>query len=244
MRSDDPTALSRLFHLNSEPWANEAADPNAPFLQKTKNYPDAPRTALPPTEPGRVATLAAARRSERAFADKPLPLAALASLLQAGYGALGPDPMGDGRSFLRRPTPSAGGLYPLDLYVLARNAEGVGSGAHHFDPVGDALAAIRPDPWEDMAARAFISWREAATAAAIILIGADFMRTQPKYGARGYRFVLLEAGHVAQNICLAAEEAGLATLCLGGFYDSVLNGWIGLDGEREAIVYAIAVGPK
>ena len=76
----------------------------------------------------------------------------------------------------------------------------------------------------------------------VIFVAAQFQRTLAKYGPRGYRYVLLEAGHVAQNLCLLAEERGLTTLCIGGFRDAKVNGWLGIDGMREAVVYGVAVG--
>jgi SagB-type dehydrogenase family enzyme len=76
----------------------------------------------------------------------------------------------------------------------------------------------------------------------VIVLSANFGRTLKKYGARGYRYVLLEAGHVAQNICLTAAELGLGSLCVGGYRDRGLNHALGLDGQHEAVVYCIGVG--
>ena len=73
-------------------------------------------------------------------------------------------------------------------------------------------------------------------------LSAVFARTLKKYGPRGYRYILLEAGHCAQNLCLLAAERGLATLCLGGFQDTKLNRLLGLDGTTEAVVYCQGVG--
>ena len=69
-----------------------------------------------------------------------------------------------------------------------------------------------------------------------------FGRSQKKYGTRGYRYVLLEAGHSAQNVCLRAAELGLGSLCMGGFEDARLNRMLGLEPAREGVVYAVAVG--
>jgi SagB-type dehydrogenase family enzyme len=77
---------------------------------------------------------------------------------------------------------------------------------------------------------------------ALIFLTAVFPRTMTKYGPRGYRYVLLEAGHVAQNICLLAAERKLATLCMGGFRDSYINELLKLRSPSEGTVYAMAVG--
>ena len=76
----------------------------------------------------------------------------------------------------------------------------------------------------------------------VIVLAAVFTRSQKKYGPRGYRYTLLEAGHAGQNICLRAAELGLSTLCMGGFVDSALNALIGLDVPREGAVYTLAAG--
>jgi SagB-type dehydrogenase family enzyme len=69
-----------------------------------------------------------------------------------------------------------------------------------------------------------------------------FRRTQKKYGPRGYRYILLEAGHCGQNFCLKAAELGLSTLCMGGFVDSGLNMMLGLQQKEEGVVYTVAAG--
>jgi SagB-type dehydrogenase family enzyme len=79
-------------------------------------------------------------------------------------------------------------------------------------------------------------------AAALLVVTAVFPRTQFKYGQRGYRFALLEAGHVVQNVLLAAADLGLPALPLGGFYDRRLDAIVGADGLDEASVYSVALG--
>ncbi len=239
---DDPTSLSRLFHLNSEPWLNEEAYRAAPYVQEARSYPDAPRTRLPAAPDGAVQALAARRRSVRAFAPAPLPLATLAAMLRATYGVLGPDPMQGGGHFLRRAVPSAGGLYPLELYLLVNRVEGVAPGIYHFDAIGEALEQVSDANWRSGAAEIFYTWPFVEDAPVILCLGAVFGRAQKKYGPRGYRYILLEAGHAAQNLCLAAVEAGLDTLCMGGYRDMALNRLIGLEPPAEGVVYSVALG--
>lgn len=239
---NDTTGLSRLFHLNSEPWLNEKPGGNAPFTQKTKSYPDAARIVLPSTDEGAIDKLAASRRSQRAFQDAPMALGDLAALLRSGYAALGPDPLGKGPQHLRRPVPSAGGLYPLEVYALVRNVAGLAKGIYHYEAVGDALELVFEGPWEDQAKEGFLTWSFVEHAPVIVCISAVFERTQSKYGPRGYRYILLEAGHVVQNMCLAATDLDLSSLCMGGYRDGVLNRLTSLDGLNEAIVYTVALG--
>jgi SagB-type dehydrogenase family enzyme len=88
-------------------------------------------------------------------------------------------------------------------------------------------------------------YREPATACAVFLtVTATFWRTRFKYGLRGYRFALLEAGHVVQNALFAATSLGLAAVPLAGFYDSRMDALLGLDGVEESTLYAVAIGPE
>lgn len=234
--------LSRLFHLNSEPWLNEQAYRGAPYAQEYKEHLAAARTSLPPPKTGRIAALAAARRSERAFEPRAMGGQILSDLLHAGYGIVDRSALEGGHSFLRRGVPSAGGLYPLELYVMARNVAGLADGIHHFDPREPALELVGAGDWRPAAADIFYTWPFIEHANLVICIGASFPRSQKKYGPRGYRYILIEAGHVAQNLCLAAAEMELATLCMGGFRDGALNRLLGLDPQLEGVVYAVAAG--
>jgi SagB-type dehydrogenase family enzyme len=76
----------------------------------------------------------------------------------------------------------------------------------------------------------------------LLFLGAVFARTQKKYGPRGYRYVLLEAGHAAQNVCLAAAEGGLGSLCIGGYLDGKLNAMLGLEDGKAGVVYVVGIG--
>ena len=82
------------------------------------------------------------------------------------------------------------------------------------------------------------------SAAAILLVSAVFFRSVFKYGDRGYRFVLLEAGHVVQNAVLAAAGQQVAAVPIGGYFDRDLDRELGLDGLHESVVYALAIGGR
>jgi len=241
--ADEPTCLSRLFHLNSEPWLNEEAYRGA-YHQEFGSHPDALRTPLPAQSLQGVTALAARRHSVRSFARRSLSLSTLGALLRASYGIveLAPMPLGGAGRFLRRSVPSAGGLYPLELYLLTQGVEGVPDGVHHLDVLGESLECVRPGDWRAGAAEAFYTWPYMAEANAVVCFAAVFDRCQARYGPRGYRYILLESGHAAQNLCLAAAEHGLGTLCMGGYRDTVLNPMLGLAPEREGVVYAVALG--
>jgi SagB-type dehydrogenase family enzyme len=201
----------------------------------------APVVDLGPSEPLTM-TLGDAirrRRSTRAFASTPLPLAALAAMLRAGYGVTGTLRAGADSQPVRA-VPSGGALYPLELTVAAQRVEGLVPGLYHFDPLDDTLEQLRTGTMPTAAATPFAD--AVAGAAAVIVVSGVFWRSRFKYGLRGYRFVLLEAGHVVQNLLLAGTALGLAALPLGGFYDRRVDELIEVDGVDESALYLVCVG--
>jgi SagB-type dehydrogenase family enzyme len=243
LRYEDPYTLARLFHLNSEPWNNFAAydDPHARMAQfKTLGAPESAR-ALPAPRPSPLRELIAARRSCREFERREIEFLDLATILDTAYGVDGLRDLSEGRVFAR-PIPSAGGLYPLELYVAADRVGDLPRGLYHFHARDRLLEPLDySGPIADMVG-ALMQQQYLENASALIFIAAIFPRTQAKYGPRGYRYAMIEAGHVAQNICLLATERRLATLCVGGFSDHRLNALLQLDGRTGGAIYGVAVG--
>jgi SagB-type dehydrogenase family enzyme len=241
--SDDPQTLSLLFHLNSEPWLNEDAYRAGSYHHEFKQFPDAAgRVMLPPPPPGGLSRLIGTRKSARHYERQTLPLASLSALLSSAYGVVEISPLETGGAFLRRSVPSGGGLYPLEVYLFLKRVSELKDGLYHYDAVSHALELISAgDKWDILSA-GFYTFPFIENANLVFCLAADFGRMQKKYGPRGYRYILLEAGHVAQNVCLAATELGLGSLCMGGFKDSVVNSSLGLRPRDEGLVYAVAVG--
>ncbi len=174
-----------------------------------------------------------ARRTAHGFPGRPLGLQRLAALLEAGYGVTAPD---------RRSVPSGGALYPLELYPAVVQVDGLEAGVFHFDPPRHALELVRAGEIGPELEAACPLPGLLAGAAAVVFVTAVFWRSRFKYGLRGYRFALLEAGHVAQNVLVAATELDVAALPLGGFYDARVERLLGVDGVDESVVYAIVLG--
>jgi SagB-type dehydrogenase family enzyme len=126
----------------------------------------------------------------------------------------------------------------LELYAWAKSVDGLPPGLYHYDPYQHELDDLGP---VDLQA-AFVQQDLVGAAAAGILICSVFFRSVFKYGERGYRFVLLEAGHVAQNALLACQGRGLAAVPVGGYFDRDLDRAIGLDGLHESVIYALLLG--
>jgi SagB-type dehydrogenase family enzyme len=240
---EDPTTLSLLFHLNSEPWLNDEAYRGAAMNQELKVPAGIiDEVALPEPAGSMLTDLLATRRSCREFARREMPLEHLSALLAAAYGAIAPARFSGQTAFLRRTVPSAGGLFPLELYLIVQRVRGLEDGLYHYDVLGHSLQQLHRGNLFPTLEPMFYTYPFMRDANLVLAMAAVFLRTQKKYGPRGYRYTLMEAGHVAQNLSLRAIELGLATLCMGGFLDSLLNERLGLRPREEGVVYTVAAG--
>jgi SagB-type dehydrogenase family enzyme len=205
-----------------------------------KRHDGLARLALPaPASPrARLDELLQGRRSVREFGCGSMNLAQLSGLLHSGYGVTRAERGGPSL----RAVPSGGALYPLELYVLAAQVEKLEPGLYHFDPLEHDLERVRGAEAREDLLGSMIFRDVAEQAAAVVVVTAMFWRTRFKYGLRGYRFALLEAGHVVQNLLLAAVAYALGGVPIGGFYDRALASALGVDGVDEAPVYAVCVG--
>jgi SagB-type dehydrogenase family enzyme len=195
-----------------------------------------PPPALPTTS---LAAAFAARASARAFCETPLELGALATLLWAAYGVSHAS-----ADLPLRTVPSGGALYPLELYALCLRVDGLARGLYHYDPLRHVLEPLGGDvPQERL--EALTAYPELVVPAGVVLFAtALFWRTRFKYGLRGYRFALLEAGHVAQNVLLAAAALDAAAVPVGGVFDRRVEQLLEVDGVDESLVYALSVGRR
>jgi SagB-type dehydrogenase family enzyme len=195
-----------------------------------------------PDVKSRVFAAIVKRRSCRKYVSAPLSLASLGTILGGAYGLTNTTLLPSGFRFHSRAVPSAGGLYPLELYVVTNRVEGVSDGVHHYEAVTRLLTPLKPAPTTEQLEQILLAQQFLENANLMIFISAVFHRTLSKYGSRGYRYILFEAGHVAQNLCLLAAELNLGSLCVGGFWDSRLNRFLGLDGADGAVVYCVGIG--
>ena len=242
--SDDAYSLPLLYHLNSEPWLNVEAYTDQQYEVRHKSMEGIGQPVELPLPQGEspLLELFRARRSCREFLHQTMPLSVVGMLLGGAYGLMRESELPGGMPIRLRAAPSAGGLYPLELYVMAQRVEGLEQGLHHYNAVSHRLEFLRggvgpDDAWQHLLGQTFTK-----NANLVIFFAAVFERTLKKYGARGYRYVLFEAGHVAQDLCLMAAGQKLGALCMGGFVDSRLNRFLGLDGTREAALYSVTVG--
>jgi len=175
------------------------------------------------------------RRSVRSFRDSPLSVAEVSQLLRAAQGITGPGG--------RRSAPSAGALYPLEIYLVAGNVDGLPDGVYHYRPVRHELARVLPGDRRSELCSAALGQPSVRKAAAVIVFAAVYERTTVKYGARGIQYVYMEAGHAAQNVALQAVPLDLGTVVIGAFQDDVVQKVLKMSaGERP--LYLMPVGRK
>jgi SagB-type dehydrogenase family enzyme len=242
----DRHPIAWAFHRQTSRWPFNMHGLNPPTREVAQFKEDlrVPTIDLPtPMLPGlELGSAIAGRTSCRRFRRERISLTQLGDLLHAAYGVLGVlDLWGE---FCERPVPSGGGLYPLELYVLTQRVDGLTGGAYHYVPLVHGLEVVRPDPLPTLlTAEMFLGQPYLSDAAAVIVLTAVVERSLWKYEDRGYRYLLLEAGHVAQNLNLSAVALGLGSLNLGGFFDEDLTALLRLDAAIEIVLYGIAVGP-
>lgn len=226
----------RLTASAAPRWSEPAEWPAEDAPQRSAAE-EAPPLSLPPPQASALSLDEAIRRrrSRRAYGAEPLTLAELSAALYAAQGVT------DVARGLRA-APSAGALYPLETYVIAHRVEGLAAGVYRYRP-GDHSLSLRYA--RELGLRlmaAGVGQAMLARAGAVIAFSGVWARAARRYGARSERYILLEAGHAAQNIYLAAEGLGLSACAVGAFDDAALNALLGADGQREAALYLMTLG--
>lgn len=211
-----------------------------------RRYDDAPRVALSPAVPDRLRAfhaLTRARRSRRDYRGVALRREDFDALLTTACGVTGALPWA-GRELKLRAYPSSGALYAVEIYPIVWRVEGLDPGVYHFRAAENALELVRPglDPAHVVAAALPVEREMVAGAAAMVCLVGFFPRHEQKYGEGGYRMMVAEAGHLSQNLVLAATALGLGARPFGGVFDDLVNEALGLDAEREQFLLAVLVG--
>ena len=205
-----------------------------------KDYPDAPETELPaPAFPSSVdlREVVSRRRSVRTFAKKAVTLGQLSTMLWASAGITRRT-----ANFEYRAAPSAGALYPIETYLVANNVEGLEPGVYHYPVRKHVLQQLSKGEFGKAAAEAALDQDIAAGAAVDLVWTAVFARSVWKYRQRAFRYVYLDCGHIAGQLSLSAVALGLGSCNIAAIYDGEMNALLGIDGERESVLYMCCVG--
>jgi SagB-type dehydrogenase family enzyme len=213
-------------------WANKP--------ETYKEYPSARKVPLPRNLPGSKLSFLEAvkkRKSVRSFLPEPLSLGDLSFLLWASTGIQRTE---QGYEF--RTVPSAGALYPIETYVVVNNVEGLKKALYHYNIQDHALEELNTGDFGKEMAHAALEQKICASAPVVLVWTAVFNRSKWKYAQRAYRYVYLDAGHIAQSLALSATSIGLGSCQIGAFFDDEVNQIIGVDGEEESVLYLTVVG--
>jgi SagB-type dehydrogenase family enzyme len=205
-----------------------------------KEYPDAPKIPLvKPEKCGEMSLYEAMlrRKSQRQFLNVPISLDALSCLLWASSGIQRRE-MG----FEFRTAPSAGGLYPIETYVIVHAVEGLDKGVYHYNVKHNHLEELKQGDFRKASAAAALGQIMCSRAAVVIVWTAIFERSIWKYQQRAYRYVYLDVGHMAQNLALTSTSLGLGCCQVGALFDNEVNEIIGVDGVGESVLYMTVVG--
>jgi SagB-type dehydrogenase family enzyme len=243
--------LWEVFHESSK-WGTEDFQEVARRSRRSSRhsnvtsseYSRTPTMALPdPTGESRLTArlhdVLSRRRSAREFASVAIQWEEVAAILWAASGAVS----GDAYRKHARTAPSAGACYPIDLYFYLPVARGGrSSGPYRYHPEPHAVSLL-PTGLPLPTLRAAVAYPDLVERCGLLIfLAAVFSRTTVKYGARGYRFALIEAGHIGQNIYLAATALGLGAVAIGGWDDTTVDRSLGLDGVRASVLYTVALG--
>lgn len=239
--------ISQIFHTRTQidKFESNILDPRAWPLKwreiHLKTYPRFEKIVLPKEhqiQDQNLWKILSRRQSTRHFSKTPIDLRIIGMILHFSAGIV-PENLKIDQS--RRFYPSAGARYPLEVYLLARRVKGLSEGLYHYNVLEHALELLLKQNLKDEILKITgQDWVE--NAAAIFLISSVFGRTRVKYGDRGYRYILLEAGHLGQNIYLTTEALGIKCCAIGGFLDKKINQMIDIDEDNEAVLYMLAIG--
>ena len=207
-----------------------------PPANEPRTYPGYPRVQLPRARcrfRARLDATLVERRCTRALGLQLPTCSQLGRVLQYSHAVCSEEARG--------PTPSAGNLQALELYVVALEQGWLDRSAYHYDRVGHHLSRLLPMAPREQWEATLPSKRQFEGGSLLWVIVGDTLRPEAKYGARAFRFLLLEAGHLMQNLCLVSRSVGLCTLPLGGFFEREVSSMLELP-ESDVVLYVGVCG--
>ena len=227
--------ITRMLVLTVCILAMSVGPPNGLAAQSAIKLPS-------PVFKGRISVEAAikARTSSRSFRKGPLTLQQVSQLLWAANGVLPTDAI---TGATRKVIPSAGGLYPIEAFVLTGKGTvtGLPAGVYQYASASNSLKTVVQGDRRSLLASAALSQMWLARAPVVVLIAGVFGRTTGKYGNRGVNYVFMEAGNADQNLCLQAAALGLRSGTVGAFVDSQVSKALNLPAGVSPLLI-VAVG--
>ncbi|MFW9874613.1 MAG: SagB/ThcOx family dehydrogenase [Candidatus Thorarchaeota archaeon] len=208
-----------------------------------KEYPAAKKTIILPKlefdEDIKFWKVILNRKSTRKFKNEPITKSQIGFLLfgMSGLTRIFPN-------FAFRTVPSAGGLYPIEVYPIINNVEDLNQGVYHYNIPKHSLELLREGDFRTKIATACLDQQIAYKSAANFVWTALIERSKWKYLQRCYRYIYLDAGHIGQNFYLIAEALGLGACTIGAIFDDEVNELLQIDGINETAIYIGVIGKK
>jgi SagB-type dehydrogenase family enzyme len=208
-----------------------------------KEYPDSNKIELPHPETSKLHgtmilnDVLKKRKSIRNFTRESLTLEQLSYLLWASTG-IQREEMG----YEFRTAPSAGALYPIETYLIINYVKGIPNGVYHYNIKNHELEELEQGEFGKEISFAALNQGMCSKAAVVFVHTALFQRSKWKYKQRGYRYIYIDAGHIGENLALAAVSLELGSCHIGAIFDDEANRIIGVDGEAESVIYLTVVG--
>jgi len=205
-----------------------------------KSYPASETIQLPRCEPSASTSLHDAikrRQSVRGYRALPIGIESLGYLLWASTGIVRQH---GGYQF--RTAPSAGALYPIETYLVVNRVKELDAGVYHYAIDRGVLETLKKGNCQSAVSEAALDQQMCSDAAVVFVWTAIFERSKWKYGQRAYRYIYLDAGHIAENLALAAVSLGLGSCQIGALFDDEANRLVDVDGVDESVVYMSVVG--
>ncbi len=249
---DTGDLLWEWFHENSKTSRYDSLPRNdavvAEMRSRTESldYGSYPLIELPPTRAPLIRSLEEAiveRETARRMEPCPVTLEQAATLLYYAYGVTRDNESTDfPRPF--RTIPSGGALYPLEVYLHTAHVPEIRPGLYHYSAAAHRLRLLRQGDLTDDVASVLVQPEIAQHASIMFFVTALFDRTIFKYRDRGYRFIFLEAGHLAQNLNLTAVAMKLGITNVGGYFDREVDRFLQIDGVTHSTIYMAAIGRR
>jgi SagB-type dehydrogenase family enzyme len=205
-----------------------------------KQMPDSKKIKLPePKKNGNTSLnhCLKKRKSIRDFSDAPIDLGQLSYLLWASTGIQRKE---HGYEF--RTAPSAGALYPIETYVVVNNVLKLEKGVYHYCIKDHTIEELKLGDYGIKTANGALGQDMCARAAVVFIWTSIFQRSKWKYDQRAYRYIYLDAGHIAENLALASTGLGLGSCQIGALFDDEINEIVDVDGVSESTIYMSVVG--
>jgi len=205
-----------------------------------KDYLDCQSIDLP--EPSRLSDISLYetlknRRSVRLYPNKTVTKEILGYLLWASTGI-----SYEQGGYAFRTAPSAGALYPIETYLVVNYVKELDPGVYHYNIKKHNLELLKEGEFDKKIAESALGQQMCMSAPVVFIWSAIFERMKWKYDQRAYRYVYLDAGHIAENLALAATSLKLGTCQIGALFDDDINQIIEVDGKEESVIYMSVVG--